>query len=386
LAARAITVLEAAWQPAGYCVPHTGTYPHQWLWDSCFHAVAWSHLGRPDRAVRELEAALAHQGPDGFVPHIVYRSDPGTLEAFWGRSTTSCVTQPPVFGHAIAELARLGVAIPADLAERAIQALVHLLARRPDHDSLVPVLHPWETGCDDSPRWDAWCPRTFERERWRAVKGELVGALRFDPALGGRAGSAGPIGSDRFAPGSVAFSALVAFAGRELTAAGVAGVPSSDLDELEQALAQRWDAPARTWADEPGSVPGGAVGAPTGRARTVEALLPVLVLDGNEVHEALDLLVDPRAFGARFGPCQVHRDEPAFEPEPYWRGAAWPQLTYLLWVAAKRCDRHDVARVLAGSLRHGAVRSRFAEHWNPDTGIGGGAAPQTWTTLAAVVR
>ena len=43
LAARARAVLEAHWRPeGGYTVPHAGTYPFQWLWDSCFHAIAWA--------------------------------------------------------------------------------------------------------------------------------------------------------------------------------------------------------------------------------------------------------------------------------------------------------------------------------------------------------
>jgi hypothetical protein len=33
----------------------------------------------------------------------------------------------------------------------------------------------------------------------------------------------------------------------------------------------------------------------------------------------------------------------------------------------------------------GATKSGFAEYWDPDTGAGLGAAPQSWTALAAVV-
>ncbi len=71
-------------------------------------------------------------------------------------------------------------------------------------------------------------------------------------------------------------------------------------------------------------------------------------------------------------------------PRRYWRGPAWPQLTYLLWVAARR-RQHPVAETLRDRLVAGAWRSGFAEYWDPDTAERRGAAPQSWTALAAVV-
>jgi glycogen debranching enzyme len=99
-----------------------------------------------------------------------------------------------------------------------------------------------------------------------------------------------------------------------------------------------------------------------------------------------DALLDPAAHGAAYGPTGVHREEPTFEPSSYWRGPAWPQLTYLLWVAAGRRDRDVVAQRLGWALRAGAARSRFAEYWHPDTGEGLGAVPQSWTALAVVTN
>ena len=42
-----------------------------------------------------LRNVFAHQGPDGFVPHLTYWVDPGRDVDLWGRSMTSCITQPP---------------------------------------------------------------------------------------------------------------------------------------------------------------------------------------------------------------------------------------------------------------------------------------------------
>ena len=53
---QAAKILEAAWDESrGYSYPNQHVYPHLWLWDSCFHAIAWATLD-DERAVRELEA------------------------------------------------------------------------------------------------------------------------------------------------------------------------------------------------------------------------------------------------------------------------------------------------------------------------------------------
>jgi hypothetical protein len=205
IVARTRSLMEAHWQPEGYTVPNTAVYPHQWLWDSCFHAVIWAHLGEAERAVAELRNLFAHQADDGFVPHMTYWRAPDLHASFWGRRTTSSITQPPMYGHALAELHRLGIDVDAEL-----------LARLPSPDRAADgagrtvIVHPWESGCDDSPRWDAWCPSGWDPVRWKAVKGELVAAVHLDPVTGS------PVGSDRFAVGSAMFTALTAFNAREL--------------------------------------------------------------------------------------------------------------------------------------------------------------------------
>ena len=71
-----------------------------------------------------------------------------------------------------------------------------------------------------------------------------------------------------------------------------------------------------------------------------------------------------------------------YNPNWYWRGPVWPQLSYLIMVAADRSGRSDVARLVADSLIRGAVTSGFSEYWHPDTGKAKGATPQGWATLA----
>ncbi len=368
LASQARAVLEANWREPGFCVPHETTYPRLWLWDSCFHAVCWAHLGDGDRGVIEVRNALAHQEPNGFVPHITYWDDSDTHADFWGRPHTSTITQPPMYGHALAELHRLGVAVPDALVEQARLGLWYLLTVRM-RDGVGPVIvHPWESGCDDSARWDAWCPQPWSVDRWKAVKGELVGAL----ADGANA---------RFEVASVGFCALVAFNARELAEVANDADLRVAADALTAQLAARWDGERRTWIDHVVVGPES-----TAAVRTLDALLPVLVVDdGAATAAAFADVLDDQAFGGQFGPAANHRDEPTFDPTAYWRGPAWPQLTYLLWVAARRFGDDVTVAGLGERLIAGATKSGLAEYWHPDTGEGLGAIPQSWTALVAVV-
>ncbi len=384
--ARAVEVLEAHWRRPGFCVPNAATYPWQWLWDSCFHAVCWAHLGRPDRARLELANALSQQADDGFVPHMTYwsgsgQADDDTHAAFWGRSASSSITQPPMYGHAVAELLRLGVELDDQLVDRARRGL-HFLIERRHRPGVGPIIvHPWESGCDDSPRWDAWAGHdvagghlSWDAAGWKRDKGELVAALVQAPG-----GSV--VGSRRFEVAAAGFGALVAFNAGALSAATGDADLARATEHLVTWLDDRWHPQAGTWSDAV------VVGPDSTRSvRTLDALLPVLVTRRAEaVEEVLAALVDPRAFGGVCGPAGVHRGEPAFDPTAYWRGPAWPQLTYLLWLAAVRRGREATAGALAATLLAGAHQSGFAEYWHPDTGQGLGAVPQSWTALAALV-
>ena len=366
-------VLEAAWRPrpdgSGFCVPNPTTYPWQWLWDSCFHAVVWTRLG-DDRGWKELASALRAQDPDGFVPHIRYGSDPHPHGDIWGAGSSSSITQPPMYGHAVAVLARAGAPLPDELVDRATLGLRFLLEhRRRSPAGLVELCHPWESGCDDSPRWDGVVRGGWSPSRWYAAKGDLVASIERSP-------TGAPLHNPGFPIGGAGFSALVAWNAQEL--ATVTG--DADLVEaataLTAALDGRWEAALATWVDD-GPTAGGS-----GRVRTLDALLPLLVCPRPAGFATLE---DPSAFQAPYGPRGVDAREPAYEPARYWRGSAWPQLTYLLWLAATRGREGRVAAGLVRSMLAGATRSGFAEHWDPSSGAPLGAAPQSWTALSCVM-
>jgi hypothetical protein len=366
-------VLDRHWQPEGYAAPNERVYPWQWLWDSCFHVLVWAELDRTDRAVAELTQALHTQAADGFVPHMNYQRDPGRHADLWARAGASSITQPPMYGHAVAELCRRGVDVPPELVERAAAGLRFLLEVRPRHRSgLVALCHPWESGADDSPRWDDACPGGWTLERWRAHKNALVATIDRSP-------DGSPLANPDFDVASAGFSALVAFNARELEAVAPGVGLAAAADEVVAALDERWDPERATWVDAGSTADG------SGRVRSVDGLLPLLVTARPDAAgAAIASLVDPAAHGAPFGPTGVHRAEPVYAPQVYWRGPAWPQLSYLLWLGAARASS-PAADTLASWLRAGAEASGLAEYWDPDTGEGLGAVPQSWAGVAILV-
>jgi glucosylglycerate hydrolase len=160
--------------------PAPTLYPHQWSWDSAFIALGLAHIDNR-RARDELESLFAGQWATGKVPHIVFNPEAPPKSYFpdaerWNSSAlsadapsgshTSGLCQPPV--HAIAvrriwETSRGKEEERVERARRFLKANYPRLfawhrylatARDPEGSGLVTIYHPWESGTDNSPRWD----------------------------------------------------------------------------------------------------------------------------------------------------------------------------------------------------------------------------------------
>ncbi|MDL4774276.1 MULTISPECIES: MGH1-like glycoside hydrolase domain-containing protein [Thermomonosporaceae] len=386
---RARAVLEAHWdERRGHTYPNTAVFPHQWMWDSCFAAICWHHFGEHARARRELAGVLSAQFADGFVPHMRYAEpnrDRGPLDH------CSSYTQPPVYAHAARVLATAGM-LPDGLTARIGASLEWLWRHRRTPDGLIYLVHPWESGTDDSPRWDAWVAaflgRTggpggtlrWNRPDWTVFDWHLVDATGFAP-------NGAATRSTAFECASAGYNVLYAHAAAEL------GALTGDRAWTERAARHAatiderlWDDEQGLWADEP--ITGGEIsgGAGTGRVPTLDGVLGALTTrDPVKAERALDQLLDPERFAAPCGLAYVARDHPAYDPDGYWRGTAWMQMNYLAVLAADRWGRADVRAAVTAMSRAAVGPSGFAEHWNPETGRGHGAVPLTWSALVVAL-
>jgi hypothetical protein len=354
-----------------YTMPSRETYPWMWLWDSCFHSIIYATLG-DERALLEAESVFLWQTSDGMVPHMGYQANPNFGRSEWRGSGASVLTQPPMYGHMLRVLHERGLNVE-HLIERATSGLRFLLRERRVDSGLVCVVHPWETGADDSPRWLPWCSEGTGNIEWRKKKDRYVSSISVNEH-----GAA--ISNHLFSTAPASFNALVAFNALEIAEVSKDTALRNDALELAEALDRHFVADLVTWAD---TAPDGSV---TSSIRSLDSLLPALVSPHAErVEQVLRLTVDPQAFGAEFGPCGVDQRESDFNADAYWRGAAWPQLTYLFFVAASRSGHYEVRDALADNAVRAAIRSNFAEYLNPITGVGLGASLQSWACLPVVM-
>lgn len=144
----------------GHTVPSPRLYPHQWAWDSAFAAIGWACFDAP-RAWKEIETLLAGQWEDGRVPHILFHDVSGDYfpgPDFWETDWTTSISQPPVWATAVrrmveitSERERLPELVPKiDASHRWFHD-----QRDPSGWGAIAVAHPWESGLDNSPAWDA---------------------------------------------------------------------------------------------------------------------------------------------------------------------------------------------------------------------------------------
>jgi hypothetical protein len=359
---------------AGFCYPNKHTYPHLWMWDSCFHSIAWSAFSDP-RAVTELQAVFVGQLPTGFLPHMRYMRPLRKGKGRGPLAAVSSFTQPPVYARALKAARDAGLAVPAELIDKARRALAALWAGRL-RDGLLVIVHPWESGADDSPRWDSWVgSERWSRRRWSRFDKDVLAATRF-----GSAGQA--TGNALFEVAPAAFNAIAADAAITFGELAADPVWTSRGHQLAGVLDQRaWRDDLGLWSDVAYTGGGDSVHVPT-----LDGALPALcTADPAKSRRAVRQLTEPGRFGAAYGPRYVFRDDPSYVPDKYWRGPCWPQLNYLCVLAATRCGELDLARQLAATTVKGCARAGFSEYWNPESGRGLGATPQTWAAVAAAL-
>ncbi|MEK6479311.1 trehalase family glycosidase [Catalinimonas sp. 4WD22] len=154
--------------------PAPALYPHQWNWDAGFIAIGYAHFDM-DQAESELRHLFSGQWANGMLPHIIFNPEgdgqyfPGI--SFWEtwRSfdapkevETSGISNPAVHGFVLQRMYQLvkdkGKAI--NFIREMFPKIKAMHAyfyneRDPHNEGLVYIRHPWESGNDNSPTWDA---------------------------------------------------------------------------------------------------------------------------------------------------------------------------------------------------------------------------------------
>jgi glycogen debranching enzyme len=392
----------------GYAVPTARLYPFQWNWDSAFVALGWACFDEP-RAWQEILSLLKGQWEDGLIPQIVFHAPsddyfPGP--DVWGIARdppTSGITQPPVLATAVRMM--LETAKATALAESMAATIYpHLLlnhhwwqtARDPHGTGLVATLHPWETGMDNSPAWDAALARvptettTVIRRRdtdhvdaSARPRGEeyqrfihLVDTFRaagWDPA---RMYAVSP-----FRVADIGTNAILLRAERDLLALAARFGTPADAATIGARIAQREAALPRLWnAGLDGFVCFDMIADAPVPVATSAGFLPLFAQCATPAQVAA--MVAQIEHWATLTPHMVPScdpSHPAFEPLRYWRGPIWAVVNWMI------ADGSDWAGhpALAARIRQDTVgliaKAGFSEYFDPTDGHGVGGADFSWT-------
>ena len=151
----------------GYTLPtNNKLYPAQWNWDSGFIALGYSYFNL-NFALKEINTLLEGQWKDGMIPHILFHN---TKTNYYPNYTawncrnkihSSGITQPPILATILKEILIKNKINKSQLLN--IKKIIKKIKkfhewfikyRDPKKSGLVSILHPWESGYDNSPIWD----------------------------------------------------------------------------------------------------------------------------------------------------------------------------------------------------------------------------------------
>lgn len=409
--------------------PSPTLYPHQWLWDSCFIAIGLRHLD-VDRARREVLSLLRGQWTNGMIPHVIF-SDSGVFyhagperwrtdlvtDTASGAQTTG-VTQPPMIAEAVVRIGEVLEPAERDAFYREIfPGLVRYHSwmyreRDPWDTCLVTLVHPWESGMDNTPPWMRMTRQvTPKRVRaLQAVNGDgVLDLLRRDSKevppderlsavdLFTLYGIIRELRDARYdmkrildanvpLVQDVAFNAILIRANEHLE--HIAKTIGARLPVSLRRCMRRTPAAfrrlllgpdgeylnrdARTGTLIPGATVGGFLALYAGVLTTAEAA------------EMAQRLVSPR-WWPRLGVASAPTDEPEFKPHCYWQGPVWVNTN---WLIADGLDRYGIG-TLADRIRHDTVAMVAAcggmyEYYSPLDGAGVGSDHFSWTAALVI--
>ncbi len=370
-----------------YTVPSPTSYPYQWLWDSCFHAIVLSHFDT-DFAKDEIRALISKQFENGMIPHMIYwQTDPGLLNKMlkidWGKQSTSSITQPPMIAYAVWRIFQRDQDL--SFLEKVYRALFHyykyLINDRDPHEKhLIGIINPDESGEDNSPRFDQVLdlpPKhsILENYRHRLALVEENKKCNFDAPF---------CMKNFFWVKDTPFNAIMvenlrclARIAEKLNRGYDAEYFSQEAEKIAQAMRQLMLEDGLYWPTfgenyQKIKVKTWAIFAPLFAKIPTQSEAEKLVKEH---------LLNEKEFWTPYPVPTVSLDEPSFNPDGFWRGPVWMASNWFIFRGLVNYGFKDLAEKISFKSLELLEKGDFREQFNPLTGQGQGAENFTWGAL-----
>ncbi len=376
-----------------YICPASLKYPHQWLWDSSFHAIVTSKI-YPDLAKKEIETLLKAMRFDGFLPNMILWTGPRLFERiathFFVRGMSSNITQPPVIAISIEEIYKNTKDL--DFVRSCLPPVKRYYnwlqkERDPDNDGLISAIHPWETGHDASPAFDQLLGIKETKPKCWKLYLALYGLLFKYSSLGWDTKKI--FASKAFDVEYLVSNCIYAQGLRAIARLSkILGVDDDSqiyqerADKVEKAIVNIcWNEEKKIFFD---------VSSPEHKqlqVKTASSLFPI-ILD-NVPPDILDKLINThltseQEFWSPFPVPSVAMDEPSFNPNnslTLWRGPTWINTNWFLVRGLKKHGYDSIAREIIKKSIVLIDKAGFWEFYHPLTGKGEGQKNLSWSTL-----
>ncbi len=396
-------------------------YPHQWNWDSGFIAIGLSHYDE-EKAKKELLSLKRGQWGNGMIPHIIFdpcyvNYQPGSSS--WGCSKsldffenvlTSGITQPPILAFAAYEIYKSSKdKISAKGFLNQIFPILKkyhrffYLHRDPKHEGLACIVHPWESGLDNSPRWDESLNRIHinQAPNYKRVDTDIVPIEQrpknedydkyyflVELLKKSKYNFVSIFERSEFIMQPILFNSLMVSSLRSLVEIGeIIGEDTSEISDwilkTEKAINTKlWDKEKSLYADYD------LKNNKLILKDTIANYSPLFagIVPSDRINFLLKNLFATKKYIPKNGYpfCSVSMSEKDFDPVRYWRGPVWVNMNWLIYKGLKNYNYHREAEKLKNKTLELVSKSGFYEYFDPFTGKGYGANDFSWTASLVI--
>jgi len=250
---------------------------------------------------------------------------------------------------------------------------------RSDENRLISIIHPWESGWDNSQRWDKLLG-IKKGEREEINKGKMFLFKEYQKL---KWNNEKILKSNLFAVQPVDFNCLYSYNLRVLSRLCKI---KKDLDNMEVFLKRAMEvefAIEKVMKQDDYYVDYLKSKERKSKIKSA-AMFFVLMTDIDFDADSLmkNHLLNDKEFGTRYPAPSVSIDTPLMNPDEYWRGNVWININWFIVQGLIKRGYKTEARKLINRTLSLVRKSGFREYYNPFNGKGLGAVSFGWSTLS----